>query len=96
MRRIGAVSISGWSLEILERHAHRYWITLRESLTFEPFAQVHRVGTAASIKQLTWRSHPTPHYKVVLVGLCRFKIERVKKTTPFLVAQITQLDYLSG
>lgn len=60
-----------------------------------PVLQLHEVGTAASIKQLTWRSHPTPHYNVVLVGLCRFKINQIKKENPYLVAKITQLDYTS-
>ena len=54
------------------------------------------MGTAATIKQLTWRSYPTPQYKVVLVGLCRFRIEDITKTSPFLVARVTQLDYQSG
>lgn len=61
-----------------------------------PSLQLHEVGTAASIRQLTWRSRPTPHYNVILVGLCRFKVEEVRKTTPFLVAKITQLDYISS
>lgn len=60
-----------------------------------PLPQLHEVGTAASIKQLTWRSHPTPHYNVVLLGLCRFRINQIRKETPFLVAKITQLDYTS-
>jgi Lon protease-like protein len=33
---------------------------------------------------------------VILVGLCRFRVDEVRKKTPFLVAKITQLDYLSS
>lgn len=58
--------------------------------------QLHPVGTAASIRQLTWRSRPTPHYNVILVGLCRFRIEELRQKTPFLVAKIKQLDYLTS
>lgn len=53
--------------------------------------QLHKIGTAASIRQLTWRSLPTPHYNVIMVGLCRFKVQEIREKTPILVAKITLL-----
>ena len=51
------------------------------------------VGTAASVHQMTAWTHPVPRYSLVLGGLCRFRVEEVRRELPFPVARITQLDY---
>ena len=54
------------------------------------------MGTAASVKQVSARSHPRPHFSLVLLGVCRFRVEEFTKESPYLVAMVTQLDYLSS
>ena len=51
------------------------------------------MGTAASVQQMTAWSHPSPRYSLVLSGLCRFRVEEIKKEIPFHIARVTQLDY---
>ena len=58
--------------------------------------QLYSVGTAAAVKQVTARSHPRPHFSLVLLGVCRFRIKECTKESPYLVAMVTQLDYLSS
>ena len=57
--------------------------------------QLHSLGTAAAVKQVSARSHPRPHFSLVLLGVCRFRVEEFTKESPYLVAMVTQLDYLS-
>ena len=58
--------------------------------------QLYSVGTAAVVKQVSARSNPQPHFTLVLIGVCRFKVEEFTKESPYLVATVTQLDYLSS
>ena len=58
--------------------------------------QLYSVGTAAVVKQVSARSNPQPHFTLVLIGVCRFKVEEYTKESPYLVAAVTQLDYLSS
>jgi len=56
--------------------------------------KLHLLGTAASVSQVSSTSHPHPHFSLLVRGLCRFRIEEVKRETPFPIAVVTQLDYL--
>ena len=58
--------------------------------------QLYSVGTAAVLKQVSARSNPQPHFTLVLIGVCRFKVEEFTKESPYLVAAVIQLDYLSS
>ena len=60
------------------------------------FLQLHVLGTAASVMQVSANSHPCPHFSLLVSGLCRFRIDDIKRETPFPVAAVTQLDYLFG
>lgn len=51
------------------------------------------MGTAASVQKVTAWTHPVPRYSLVLTGLCRFRVEEVRREVPFPVARVTQLDY---
>ena len=51
------------------------------------------MGTAASVQQMTAWTHPTPRYSLLLAGLCRFRVEEVRRELPYPVARVTQLDY---
>ena len=42
---------------------------------------------------MTAWSHPVPRYSLVLAGLCRFRVEEVRRDVPFPVARVSQLDY---
>ena len=57
-----------------------------------PSLQLHGVGTAASVAQVTAWTRPQPHYSLIVKGLCRFRIKEVKREVPFPIAEITQLD----
>ena len=56
--------------------------------------QLHGVGTAASVVQVTAWTRPQPHYSLIVKGLCRFQIKELKREVPFPIAEVTQLDYL--
>ena len=58
--------------------------------------QLYSVGTAAVVKQVSAHSNPQPHFTLMLIGVCRFKVEEYTKESPYLVAAVTQLDYLSS
>ena len=55
--------------------------------------QLHSVGTAASVLQVTAWSHPSPRYSLLLNGLCRFRLEEMRSELPFPTGRVTQLDY---
>ena len=57
---------------------------------------MYSVGTAATVKQVTAQSHPTPHFSLVLRGVCRFRVKEFTRENPYPVAMVTQLDYLSS
>jgi len=45
---------------------------------------------------VTGRSYPSPHFSLTLVGLCRFRVEEITQEHPYVVARVTQLDYLTS
>ena len=57
-------------------------------------AALHDVGTAASVSKVTAISYPQLHFTLALTGLCRFRIVKITRESPFPVAQVNQLDYL--
>jgi len=52
---------------------------------------VHQIGTAAIVVQITGTNWPQPHYTLLAHGLCRFAIKQVLRDTPYLMAQVSQL-----
>ena len=62
-----------------------------------PYAvQLHHCGTAAAVIRAVARSHPFPHYVLLVVGLCRFHVNEIKQELPYIIAAITQKDYKQG
>ena len=49
--------------------------SLPPSLSLSLSEQLCGVGTAANVQQMSAWSHPSPHYSLVIVGLCRFRVE---------------------
>ena len=58
-------------------------------------AQLHNVGTAARIIQITRGHRPMRSYTLLLEGRCRFELDRFAAVAPFLVAHVRQLDSLT-
>jgi Lon protease-like protein len=54
--------------------------------------ELRGVGTAASVQEMRAWSHPAPRFSLVLAGLCRFRVEEVRRELPFPVARVSQLD----
>ena len=54
-------------------------------------AGFHSVGSAASVKQITSRSHPRPQFSLLLIGQCRIRIDDITQEIPYVVAKVTQL-----
>ena len=55
-------------------------------------AGFHPIGSAASVKQITSRSHPRPQFSLLLIGQCRIRIDNITQEVPYAVAKVTQLD----
>ena len=51
---------------------------------------VHSIGTAAIVVQVTGTNWPRPQYTLLAHGLCRFQIERVVKDSPFINAKVVK------
>ena len=66
------------------------------SLQNDEFQGMHPIGTAAVVVQVTGTNWPKPAYTLLVTGLCRFKVKEVIQNTPYLVAQVMQLDKLPG
>jgi ATP-dependent Lon protease len=56
--------------------------------------ELHAVGTAAAVVQVTSANLPQPTFTLVLTGLCRFRLEKLVMEVPYLVGFVTQLDKL--
>ena len=59
-------------------------------------AGFHSIGSAASVKQITSRSHPRPQFSLLLIGQCRIRVNDVTQEVPYAVAKVTQLDNLNS
>lgn len=57
--------------------------------------KLHSVGVASRVSRITARSHPQAHFMVFVTGLCRFRINEISQEVPYIIASITQLDYLT-
>ncbi|RWS29489.1 Lon protease-like protein: peroxisomal [Leptotrombidium deliense] len=57
---------------------------------------MHPVGTAGIVVQVTGTNWPRPAYTLLVTGLCRFKLESLAQESPYLVGVVTQLDKLPG
>ncbi len=67
-----------------------------KSVQGEDYKDIHSIGTAAVVVQVTGTNWPQPAYTLLVTGLCRFKLEKLLQETPFPVAQVVQLDKLPG
>ena len=52
----------------------------------------HENGTAAIVVQVTGSNWPKPHYTLLAHGLCRFHVDRIIKTSPFVYAQVSFMN----
>lgn len=67
-----------------------------QTVQSEEYNDIHPIGTAAVVVQVTGTNWPQPAYTLLVTGLCRFKLEKLLQETPFPVAQVVQLDKLPG
>ncbi|XP_067006041.1 lon protease homolog 2, peroxisomal isoform X2 [Anabrus simplex] len=56
----------------------------------------HGIGTAAAVVHATVVNFPRPMCTVYVLGLCRFRVEKMVRTEPFPVAVVTQLDRIAA
>uniref|UniRef100_A0A8C1J0H4 Lon protease homolog 2, peroxisomal n=1 Tax=Cyprinus carpio TaxID=7962 RepID=A0A8C1J0H4_CYPCA len=52
------------------------------------------IGTAGLAVQVVGSNWPKPHYTLLITGLCRFRMTKLLREKPFLVAEVEQLDKL--
>lgn len=62
----------------------------------DDMTNMHSIGTAAVVVQITGTNWPRPAYTLLVTGICRFRIESLLQETPYPVAMVTQLDKLPG
>nr|XP_054771071.1 lon protease homolog 2, peroxisomal-like [Lytechinus pictus] len=62
----------------------------------EVLDNMHTIGTAGVVVQVTGTNWPRPAYTLLVTGLCRFKVNRLIQEEPYPVAQVEQLDKLPG
>ncbi|RWS09162.1 Lon protease-like protein: peroxisomal [Dinothrombium tinctorium] len=62
----------------------------------EDRTNMHPVGTAGIVVQVTGTNWPRPAYTLLVTGLCRFKLESLAQESPYLVGNVKQLDKLPG
>uniref|UniRef100_A0A8C2Q0U6 Lon protease homolog 2, peroxisomal n=1 Tax=Cyprinus carpio TaxID=7962 RepID=A0A8C2Q0U6_CYPCA len=55
---------------------------------------LHSIGTAGLAVQVVGSNWPKPHYTLLITGLCRFRVTKLLREKPFLVAEVEQLDKL--
>uniref|UniRef100_A0A8C1DP02 Lon protease homolog 2, peroxisomal n=1 Tax=Cyprinus carpio carpio TaxID=630221 RepID=A0A8C1DP02_CYPCA len=55
---------------------------------------LHSIGTAGLAVQVVGSNWPKPHYTLLITGLCRFRMTKLLREKPFLVAEVEQLDKL--
>ena len=46
------------------------------------------------MKQAVAKSHPFPHYVLLVIGLCRFQLNNIQQEVPFIIGAVVQMDYL--
>ena len=61
----------------------------------EELSDLHQIGTAAVVVQVTGTNWPKPSYTLLVTGLCRFKLDALLQETPYPIATVTQLDKLA-
>jgi ATP-dependent Lon protease len=54
-------------------------------------AEMHLIGTAATVQEIKSQSLPTPMYILLVAGCCRFRVTDVEQEVPFPVAIVEQL-----
>lgn len=62
----------------------------------EEQTELHSIGTAAVVVQVTGTNWPKPTYTLLVTGLCRIKVDGLLQESPYLVAKVTQLDKLEN
>ncbi|XP_076449763.1 lon protease homolog 2, peroxisomal-like [Babylonia areolata] len=62
----------------------------------EDLSNIHTIGTAAVVVQITGTNWPRPAYTLLVTGICRFRLETLLQENPYPVAIVTQLDKLPG
>lgn len=61
----------------------------------EDRTNMHPVGTAGIVIQVTGTNWPRPAYTLLVTGLCRFRLESLAQESPYLIGTVRQLDKLS-
>ncbi|XP_071824605.1 lon protease homolog 2, peroxisomal-like [Apostichopus japonicus] len=62
----------------------------------DDLSEIHDIGTAAVVVQVTGTNWPKPAYTLLVTGLCRFKVDKLLQEDPYAMARITQLDKVPG
>ncbi|KAM6937385.1 lon protease homolog 2, peroxisomal [Xenentodon cancila] len=60
----------------------------------EDLPTLHKIGTAGIAVQVVGSNWPKPHYTLLITGLCRFRVSKLLKERPFVLAEVEQLDKL--
>ncbi|XP_042883916.1 lon protease homolog 2, peroxisomal-like isoform X1 [Penaeus japonicus] len=53
---------------------------------------LHEIGTAGVVVQVTGTNWPRPSYTLLVTGLCRFRLDSIIQEHPYPVGAVTQLD----
>ncbi|XP_074599345.1 lon protease homolog 2, peroxisomal-like [Brevipalpus obovatus] len=61
----------------------------------EDRTNMHPVGTAGIVIQVTGTNWPRPAYTLLVTGLCRFRLESLAQESPYLIGTVRQLDKLA-
>ena len=64
----------------------------RESLQEEEKTNLHMIGTAGMVVQVTGTNWPRPSYTLLVTGLCRFRLDSLAQESPYLIGCVRQLD----
>nr|XP_027219203.1 lon protease homolog 2, peroxisomal-like [Penaeus vannamei] len=53
---------------------------------------LHEIGTAGVVVQVTGTNWPRPSYTLLVTGICRFRLDSILQEHPYPVGAVTQLD----